>query len=68
MGMTFRLTCGGCGYEAEVSGGRDVGMEVEVETVSCGECRTLQDAVVMRLGSKGVSPNASGLTFSPASS
>jgi hypothetical protein len=49
MGMLSRVTCTSCGYEAEVSGGPDCGMKVEVHTVSCRECRVLVDVLVAKL-------------------
>jgi hypothetical protein len=43
MGATSRFQCQACGYEADVSGGPDVGFVVRTRTVSCPACRTLSD-------------------------
>jgi hypothetical protein len=36
MGTSYRYTCGGCGYEAQASGGRDVGGMAVVQTMVFG--------------------------------
>ena len=46
MGALYQFTCGKCGYTAEASGGQDRGMRIEVQTVSCAECKALVDVVV----------------------
>ena len=46
MGSLYRFICPGCGYEAEVAGGLDYGMECVVHTVSCPKCQQLSHALV----------------------
>lgn len=46
MGIFYRFNCTKCCYEVEAVGGRDMGETVELQTVSCRECRALHDAVV----------------------
>lgn len=43
--MLYSFVCGGCGYEAEVSGGEDCGMVSETLTIECKDCRELYDIV-----------------------
>lgn len=45
MGMMSRFHCEACGYEAEVSGGDDVGMDIATTTIVCLDCRALYDIV-----------------------
>jgi len=45
MGRTFLFECNRCGYHAKVSGGRDGGFHFAVQTILCGECKELYDAV-----------------------
>ena len=45
MGASYRFTCA-CGYEADVSGGEDVGFLVRFCTMTCVDCKTLVDVVV----------------------
>jgi hypothetical protein len=42
--------CTKCGYSATVSGGRDVGMEAVVKTMTCEDCKEVVD---VRIGSFG---------------
>lgn len=43
MGKTYEFECGLCHYRAKVSGGADSGVDCEVQTVVCGDCRELFD-------------------------
>jgi hypothetical protein len=64
MGRTYLFECPRCAYRARVSGRADRGFGVCVETIVCGDCKQLYDAVVrlklpdvkrpepLRLGSK----------------
>jgi hypothetical protein len=45
MGRTYLFECSRCGYRAKVSGGVDRGFHVAIQTVVCGECKELYDAV-----------------------
>lgn len=45
MGSTYTYTCTGCGYSANVSGGRDVGFVVKSQTGFCTTCNELVDYV-----------------------
>ena len=45
MGRTFLFECSRCGYRAKVSGGADRGFHFAVQTITCGECKELYDAV-----------------------
>ena len=53
MGTWFAFTCPGCGYRAEASGGRDIGMLAVVQTSTCGSCRELVDVVIGYYGQDG---------------
>jgi hypothetical protein len=46
MGSSYPFSCPGCGFEAGVSGGFDVGMVAAVHTISCRECGSLKDVYV----------------------
>lgn len=46
MGSAFKFTCSQCGYEAEISGGADCGIEAATETMVCNACRALVDVLV----------------------
>jgi hypothetical protein len=48
MGATYRLVCGSCGYEVEVSGGDYAGMIVTTTTVLCERCEASSDAFSSR--------------------
>jgi len=50
MGAWFVFTCSKCGYWAKVSGGKDVGMLVAVETMVCRTCGELVDVPTRWLG------------------
>lgn len=45
MGRTYLFECSRCGYRAKVSGGADRGFHFAVQTIVCGECKELYDAV-----------------------
>lgn len=53
MGACYQFTCPGCGYSAEVSGGRGVGMDAVVQTMICQDCRALVDVLIGRHGRDG---------------
>lgn len=46
MGMQRHYECASCGYSATVTGGRDGGFQIELETYECQDCETLADLVV----------------------
>jgi hypothetical protein len=58
MGMSYQYTCEGCGYEAQVSGGRDVGMMAVVRTMFCRGCRELVDVLIGQCGLDGPTGDA----------
>lgn len=43
MGKTYVFECGLCHYRAQVSGGADSGVDCNVQTVVCLDCRELFD-------------------------
>ena len=43
MGRTFRFHCTQCQYHADISGGVDSGLNCDVQTILCRECRELYD-------------------------
>lgn len=45
MGALYSFGCGSCGYQAEVSGGRDAGMAQLTATIVCEDCQELYDVV-----------------------
>ncbi len=45
MGRYYVFECGKCGYNAEVSGGPDVGMACATTTIACSTCDKLYDVV-----------------------
>ncbi len=47
MGSSKEHRCPKCGYNEVISGGRDAGMVVAVETHICRDCRELTDVVTM---------------------
>ena len=53
MGQKFYYSCGNCGYTAEVSGGRDVGMLAVVRTMVCADCEELVDVLIGHHGGDG---------------
>ena len=55
MGASFRFICRGCGYAAEVSGGRDVGMLAVVLTSTCQHCLEVVDVAIGYQGQDGLS-------------
>ena len=53
MGIQIEFTCQSCGYNAEVSGGKDYGMVAVVQTMVCGSCSELLDVLIGRGGEEG---------------
>ena len=53
MGTSYLYTCGSCGYEAQVSGGRDIGMMAVVRTMFCRSCCELVDVLIGQCGLDG---------------
>ena len=51
MGHHATYKCKKCGLSATVSGGADRGMRAFTQTIWCGECKVLQDAVTRRTDS-----------------
>jgi Zn finger protein HypA/HybF involved in hydrogenase expression len=45
MGALYKFVCGSCGYQVEVSGGRDAGMVALTATIACLNCQELYDVV-----------------------
>lgn len=43
MGKTYVFECSLCHYRAQISGGADSGVDCEVQTVVCQDCRELYD-------------------------
>jgi hypothetical protein len=43
MGRTFHFQCTQCRYRADISGGADSGLDCDVQTILCRECRELFD-------------------------
>jgi hypothetical protein len=43
MGKTYLFECGLCHYRVKVSGGADAGVDCEIQTVVCRDCRELFD-------------------------
>src|SRR5260221_7229367 len=43
MGRTFHFQCTQCQYHATISGGADSGLNCDVQTILCRECRALFD-------------------------
>lgn len=46
MGQSLGLTCAGCGYTVETSGGNDVGMACATTTIVCVDCQAIYDVVI----------------------
>lgn len=46
MGQWLNFVCDDCGYEVDVSGGPDTGMQISTQTMSCSNCHDLVDVVV----------------------
>lgn len=46
MGKTYEFECGLCQYRAKVSGGADGGLDCQVQTVACRDCRELFDVFI----------------------
>ena len=43
MGATFRFTCPGCGYTADVDGGKGLGKRSAKMTIICKNCKELSN-------------------------
>jgi hypothetical protein len=43
MGKTYLFECGLCHYRVKASGGAAAGVDCEVQTVACSDCRELYD-------------------------
>ncbi|HYG23321.1 MAG TPA: hypothetical protein VEH04_11105 [Verrucomicrobiae bacterium] len=46
MGRSYVFECPKCTYKTVVSGGADAGVDCSVQTIHCGDCRKLYDAVI----------------------
>ena len=46
MGTCYQFRCESCGYDAQVSGGRDIGMQAVVRTMFCRGCCELVDVLI----------------------
>lgn len=46
VGKTYQIECPHCQYRAKVSGGADAGLNCEVQTIVCRDCRELMDVYV----------------------
>lgn len=46
MGRSYLFECAKCGYNVQVSGGSDAGLDFSVQTAACRDCRMLFDSVV----------------------
>ncbi len=57
MGRTFQFECPWCQYRAQLSGGADSGINCEVQTIICRDCRQLFD-VLTRLRRRQPEKNA----------
>jgi len=44
MGKTYLFECGLCHYRVKISGGVDAGLDCDVQTVVCRDCKELFDA------------------------
>ena len=53
MGIKFEYSCQKCGYTAEVSGGRDVGMAAVIRTMMCDHCKELVEVLIGQCGKDG---------------
>ena len=45
MGAHFLFRCAACDYQADISGGNDIGMACATSTVLCRDCKELHDVV-----------------------
>jgi hypothetical protein len=45
VGKTFQFECSQCQYRAQISGGADAGLDCDVQTVVCRDCRELFDVI-----------------------
>ena len=53
MGGMFDFNCPGCGYDATVCGGREVGFMAVLQTMTCDTCKELVDVLIGREGVDG---------------
>ena len=57
MGTWFQFNCSNCDYTASVSGGRDVGMQAVVRTMTCSDCAEIGDVMIGMFGQDGPTGN-----------
>jgi hypothetical protein len=62
VGKTYLFECSHCLYRAKVSGGADGGVDCEIQTVRCRECRELMD-VFTRVRRRMDAGDADGVKF-----
>ena len=53
MGTSYTFVCSDCGYDAQASGGRDVGMVAVVRTMVCRTCEEVVDVLIGQCGLDG---------------
>jgi len=53
MGKTYLFKCNACGYEANISGGKDCGFIAVVQTMTCHNCNELVDVTIGAEGKEG---------------
>ena len=53
MGRTYRFRCTHCAYHADISGGADSGVNCNVQTIHCRDCRQLFDVFTRVRREKG---------------
>jgi len=58
MGATYRFQCNACGYEADISGGKDCGFIAVVQTMTCHNCNELVDVKIGAEGKEGKTDDA----------
>jgi hypothetical protein len=46
VGKTYHFECPLCQYGAKISGGADAGLNCEIQTISCRDCRQLYDVFI----------------------
>ena len=54
---SYQFVCHACGYGAQVSGGRDVGMTAVVRTMVCHTCKQVVDVLIGYQGVDGPTGN-----------
>ena len=45
MGSLYQFCCQDCGYQVQISGGKDIGMGCATNTIVCNDCRELYDVL-----------------------